>query len=145
MPFSTYFLVVRGGWNQAYPAVPISKEVPTMVLRISLTRASSSKDWRPNTGKISNTIRTERPKLRSNGNGARPAGLLRFIGLFWRRSRNQTARRNRGGDFMSIQIPQICIRNTGTEKGRGAFALRAFASGEVIEVCPVIVFTPSER
>lgn len=31
------------------------------------------------------------------------------------------------------------IRDTGTEKGRGVFATRRIAQGEVIEVCPVVL------
>lgn len=31
------------------------------------------------------------------------------------------------------------IRDTGTEKGRGVFATRPIAPGEVIEICPVVL------
>jgi uncharacterized protein len=34
----------------------------------------------------------------------------------------------------------VCVKDTGTPKGRGVFALRAFAEGEVVEVCPVVLF-----
>lgn len=36
-------------------------------------------------------------------------------------------------------LPHVCVRNTGTAKGRGVYALRAFREGEVVEVCPVVV------
>ena len=40
---------------------------------------------------------------------------------------------------------RVELRDTGTTKGRGVFALQAFRAGDVIEVCPVITFeTPSE-
>jgi uncharacterized protein len=39
-----------------------------------------------------------------------------------------------------IEPPAICIRETGAAKGRGAFARRAFARGETVETCPVILF-----
>lgn len=32
------------------------------------------------------------------------------------------------------------IKDTGTSKGRGVFALRAYHAGDVVEICPVIVF-----
>lgn len=32
------------------------------------------------------------------------------------------------------------IRETGTEKGRGVFASRDISAGEVVEVCPVLIF-----
>lgn len=38
-----------------------------------------------------------------------------------------------------ISPPDICIRETGTAKGKGVFALRAFTRGEVVEVAPVLV------
>jgi SET domain-containing protein len=31
------------------------------------------------------------------------------------------------------------VQHTGTEKGRGVFAARALAAGEVVEVCPVVI------
>jgi SET domain-containing protein len=43
----------------------------------------------------------------------------------------------RGNDPPSL--PHACVRNTGTAKGRGVYALRAFRTGEVVEVCPVVV------
>ncbi len=38
-----------------------------------------------------------------------------------------------------IKPAEVYIKETGTEKGRGAFAERDFRKGEVIEVAPVIV------
>ncbi len=38
----------------------------------------------------------------------------------------------------------IEVKNT-KGKGRGVFALKSFKEGEIIEKCPVIVFTPKER
>lgn len=47
---------------------------------------------------------------------------------------------------MPLKPPDVCVRDTGTPKGRGVFALRAFAGGEVVEVCPVVLFRmPFER
>jgi SET domain-containing protein len=40
---------------------------------------------------------------------------------------------------MPIEPPDLCVRDTGTAKGRGVFALRRFARGEVVEVAPVLV------
>lgn len=39
-----------------------------------------------------------------------------------------------------IEPPNIYIKDTGTVKGRGAFAAKDFASGEIVEVCPVVLF-----
>jgi len=39
-----------------------------------------------------------------------------------------------------IFTTNIYIKDTGTEKGRGVFAARDFAIGEIIEECPVILF-----
>jgi hypothetical protein len=38
------------------------------------------------------------------------------------------------------KLPNIEIRDTGTAKGRGVFALQDFQPGDVVEICPVIVF-----
>jgi SET domain-containing protein len=38
----------------------------------------------------------------------------------------------------------IIVKNT-AKKGRGVFALRDFAVGEIVETCPVINVTPKER
>lgn len=40
---------------------------------------------------------------------------------------------------MQLLPPSAYIQDTGTAKGRGVFAARAYACGEVIEVCPVVV------
>lgn len=41
---------------------------------------------------------------------------------------------------MALSPPSIRIKDTGTPKGRGVFAARPFGAGEVVEVCPVILF-----
>jgi SET domain-containing protein len=41
---------------------------------------------------------------------------------------------------MQIEPPRVYIRDTGTPKGRGVFAARHFGAGEVVEVCPVVLF-----
>ncbi len=38
-----------------------------------------------------------------------------------------------------IYPSDIVVRDTGTLKGRGVFAMRDFAEGEMIEQCPVII------
>ncbi|MFM1987428.1 MAG: hypothetical protein RJA99_385 [Pseudomonadota bacterium] len=38
-----------------------------------------------------------------------------------------------------IDSPDLCIRDTGTAKGKGVFSRRRFAEGEVVEVAPVLV------
>lgn len=38
----------------------------------------------------------------------------------------------------------IIVRKTG-KKGRGVFALKSFKIGEMVENCPVLIFTPKER
>lgn len=35
--------------------------------------------------------------------------------------------------------PDLCIKDTGTSRGKGVFARRAFAEGEIVEVAPVLV------
>jgi uncharacterized protein len=35
--------------------------------------------------------------------------------------------------------PTICIKDTGTPKGKGVFAQRQFEEGEVVEVAPILV------
>jgi hypothetical protein len=37
-------------------------------------------------------------------------------------------------------LPNVEIRNTATPKGRGVFALQAYQPGDIVEICPVIVF-----
>jgi hypothetical protein len=44
---------------------------------------------------------------------------------------------------MHIHAPSVYVRHTRTPKGRGAFALRAFAAGETVERCPVVLFSAS--
>ena len=46
---------------------------------------------------------------------------------------------NRG--MPSTHQPNLHVRDTGTIKGRGVFAARPHAEGELIEACPVILFT----
>jgi hypothetical protein len=38
-----------------------------------------------------------------------------------------------------LNPPSIYINDTGTPKGRGVFAARRFAAGEVVEECPVVL------
>jgi len=38
-----------------------------------------------------------------------------------------------------IYPAEVIVKDTGTIKGRGVFALRDFAKGEVVEQCPVII------
>ena len=40
-----------------------------------------------------------------------------------------------------IESPDVYLTDTGTAKGRGAFARREFAAGELVEECPVIPIT----
>ena len=40
---------------------------------------------------------------------------------------------------MAIEPPSVYVEDTGTPKGRGVFAARAFAAGEVVEECPVVL------
>lgn len=43
---------------------------------------------------------------------------------------------------MEILSPRgVLVRDTGTSKGRGVFATRAYASGELVESCPAVPFT----
>lgn len=39
----------------------------------------------------------------------------------------------------TIHPADVYVKDTGTIKGRGVFALREFAEGEVVEQCPVII------
>ncbi len=41
---------------------------------------------------------------------------------------------------MAITPPGVYVKDTGTAKGRGVFAARRFGEGELVEVCPVILF-----
>jgi hypothetical protein len=38
--------------------------------------------------------------------------------------------------------PDVYVADTGTAKGRGVFAARAFLAGQTVEIAPVVVFTP---
>ena len=40
-----------------------------------------------------------------------------------------------------LEAPEVYIAETGTAKGRGVFARRAFAADELVEECPVIPIT----
>lgn len=42
---------------------------------------------------------------------------------------------------MTITAPNVYIKDTGTSKGRGAYASRAYAKGETVESCPVVLFS----
>ena len=46
---------------------------------------------------------------------------------------------------MRIEPPSVYVADTGTEKGRGVFASKAFRKAEVVEVCPVVVLPGSFR
>lgn len=41
---------------------------------------------------------------------------------------------------MELNPPNVYVKDTGTARGRGVFAARAFGPGEVVEVCPVVLF-----
>jgi hypothetical protein len=43
---------------------------------------------------------------------------------------------------MLIVPPAVYIKDTGTPRGRGVFAGRAFKQGDVVEDCPVVPFDP---
>lgn len=40
-----------------------------------------------------------------------------------------------------LTLPSVCVKDTGTAKGRGVFALRAFGDGEVVEICPIMILS----
>jgi SET domain-containing protein len=40
---------------------------------------------------------------------------------------------------MVLRPPSVYVKDTGTPKGRGVFAARAYAAGEVVEECPVVL------
>lgn len=42
---------------------------------------------------------------------------------------------------MELKVPSIYVKDTGTAKGKGVFAAKAFKEGEVVEVCPVVLFS----
>ncbi len=39
-----------------------------------------------------------------------------------------------------MKPPTVYVKDTGTPKGRGVFAARAYSAGELVEECPVILF-----
>jgi SET domain-containing protein len=41
---------------------------------------------------------------------------------------------------VQLKPPSVYVRDTETSKGRGVFAARAYAAGEVVEECPVVLF-----
>ena len=40
---------------------------------------------------------------------------------------------------LSTSLPDADVRDTGTAKGRGVYALRAYANDELVEACPVLL------
>jgi len=38
-----------------------------------------------------------------------------------------------------INSPDVYVKDTGTKKGRGAFAAKNFKKGDLVEECPVII------
>ena len=42
-----------------------------------------------------------------------------------------------------LRPPDVYVRETGTPKGRGAYAARAFSAGDLVEACPIILFSGS--
>ncbi len=44
---------------------------------------------------------------------------------------------------MQVKPPAVYVKDTGSAKGRGVYAGRAFLDGEVVEVCPVVLFSGS--
>lgn len=46
---------------------------------------------------------------------------------------------NRSKADSGLRPADIEVRDTGTERGRGVFALRSFKKGELVEVAPVLV------
>ena len=43
---------------------------------------------------------------------------------------------------MRIDPPALYVKDTGTPKGRGAYAAKAFREGDVVEVCAAVPFDP---
>ena len=43
------------------------------------------------------------------------------------------------GSDIPLTAPSVYVKDTGTVKGRGVFALRDFEAGEVVETCPVVL------
>lgn len=44
----------------------------------------------------------------------------------------------------TVRPPAVEVKNTGTAKGLGVYAVRDFRLGELVEECPVIVFAVSD-
>lgn len=44
---------------------------------------------------------------------------------------------------MTINPPDAFVADTGTSKGRGVFASRDYSTGEIVEVCPVVIIEQS--
>jgi SET domain len=42
---------------------------------------------------------------------------------------------------VNLEPPSVCLRDTGTPKGRGVFARCDFAGGTIVEECPVLLLT----
>jgi hypothetical protein len=42
---------------------------------------------------------------------------------------------------MHAELPNVYVRDTGTARGRGVFARRAYTAGETVEACPVVLFS----
>ncbi len=42
---------------------------------------------------------------------------------------------------MTVHPPGVYVKDTGTAKGRGAYAARAHVEGELVEACPVVLFS----
>ena len=40
---------------------------------------------------------------------------------------------------IEFESPDLCIRDTGTDKGNGVYARRSFGEGETVEIAPVLV------
>lgn len=40
---------------------------------------------------------------------------------------------------MALKPPNVYVKDTGTPKGRGVFAARAFGEGEVVEECSMVL------
>ena len=44
---------------------------------------------------------------------------------------------------MHLTLPNVYIKDTGSAKGRGVYAARPLVDGELIEACPVVLFSGS--
>ena len=42
---------------------------------------------------------------------------------------------------MSIVAPSVYVKETGTQRGRGGYASRSHVAGELVETCPVLLFS----